>query len=172
MSSEDRYVERLTKLATIVLNKHFSYVPACVKEDLIQCAVIKAYQMTIQGNFNEKKGTWRNFLYTGMRNEMTNYLYRNSKEFACVDEIIKDTLESPSELQLPKIETIQEDLSRFVKYKEYIPYIVSYFSDYIGLNIGNVEVEYSPAIDVALLETLIVYVTWESLFNYNKYYSR
>ena len=56
----------------------------------MQCAVIKGYELTVGGNFDCTKGTWRNFLYTGMRNEMTNFLYRHNKETP-VNDVIRET---------------------------------------------------------------------------------
>lgn len=69
---------KLYTLAEIVVRKHF-YASLSEKEDLVSVGVLKAIKMIDSGNFDSNKGNLCTFLYTGMRNEMHNYLYHVNK---------------------------------------------------------------------------------------------
>jgi hypothetical protein len=80
---------KLVDLSGIVFRKHF-YANMGDKEDLLSVGVLKAYTLIKNGNFCENKGTVLNYLYTGMRNEMHNYLYHQKKKIK-VDDVSEST---------------------------------------------------------------------------------
>lgn len=75
-------VEELTRklytLASIVVRKHY-YASTKERDDLISLGIIKALEMIHNGYFSASKGNLCTFLYTGIRNEMHNYLYHMNK---------------------------------------------------------------------------------------------
>lgn len=82
--------EKLMDLAGIVFRKHF-YASYEEREDLISVGVLKALSLIDGGNFNQEKGKVLNFLYTGMRNEMHNYLYHRNKKIKGNDVLSETT---------------------------------------------------------------------------------
>lgn len=76
--------DKLQILAGIVFRKHY-YASFCDKDDLLSVGVLKALSLINEGNFSKKKGTLLNYLYTGMRNEMHNYLYHKNKKLRGCD---------------------------------------------------------------------------------------
>lgn len=77
---DDAICEQLMQLSEIVLNKHYSFVSSYDRDDLKSEAVIKAIELIKEEKFDHNKSSLKNFLYTGMRNAMQNYLYHNKKE--------------------------------------------------------------------------------------------
>lgn len=74
---------KLITLAEIIVRKHF-YASREDKEDLVSIGVLKAVRMIHSDNFRSDKGNLCTFLYTGMRNDMHNFLYHKNK-FDTVD---------------------------------------------------------------------------------------
>jgi hypothetical protein len=87
--NEDVLGGKLIDLAGIVFRKHF-YANMMDKEDLVSVGIVKALSLINSGNFCENKGTVLNYLYTGMRNEMHNYLYHQKKKIK-VDDVCEST---------------------------------------------------------------------------------
>lgn len=83
LENQDLLANKLITLAEIVVRKHF-YSSINEKEDLVSIGVLKALTMINEGNFSKKKGNFATFIYTGMRNDMHNYLYHQNK-FNLVD---------------------------------------------------------------------------------------
>lgn len=83
LENPDVLANKLITLAEIVVRKHF-YSSSHEKEDLVSIGVLKALSMINDGNFSTKKGNFATFIYTGMRNDMHNYLYHQNK-FNLVD---------------------------------------------------------------------------------------
>lgn len=76
-TNPERFYKNLCKLARIVLHQHYNYVrPIELQEDLVEEAVVKAINLCLDGNFDPTRSSIRNYLYTGMRNEMQNIMYR------------------------------------------------------------------------------------------------
>ncbi len=71
--------QKLCDLSSIIITRHF-YANIKEKEDLVSVGVTKALTMLNDGYWDASKGKLMSFLYTGMRNEMHNYLYRISRE--------------------------------------------------------------------------------------------
>lgn len=83
LEDQDLLASKLITLAEIVVRKHF-YSSINEKEDLVSIGVLKALTMISEGKFSTKKGNFATFIYTGMRNDMHNYLYHQNK-FNLVD---------------------------------------------------------------------------------------
>ena len=81
--NEEVLASKLVTLAEIVVRKHF-YASVSEKDDLVSIGVLKALSMIGDQKFVKSKGNFASFLYTGMRNDMHNYLYHQNK-FNTVD---------------------------------------------------------------------------------------
>lgn len=85
LENEEILANKIMDLCSIVFRRHF-YANEDDKDDLISVGILKSYSLIREGRFNNEKGKILNFLYTGIRNEMHNYIYHNSKEI-CKNEI-------------------------------------------------------------------------------------
>lgn len=90
-------IDDIKTLCEIVLNKHFSYVRRSgfsdEADDLMSEGYLKCIKLLRSGRFDVTKSL-KNYLYTGVRNEMGNYLNRFKKETPVDDEILIKTNES------------------------------------------------------------------------------
>ena len=76
--SNSASVEAMIKnVVTVVFRIHFYYVTNYdLEQDLKQEGYLKAYELLAQGNYDPNKNL-RTFIYTGVRNAMTNYMYHH-----------------------------------------------------------------------------------------------
>lgn len=81
MSENINSVEAMIKnIVTVVFRIHFYYVTNIdLEQDLKQEGYLKAYELLANGNYDPNKNL-RTFIYTGVRNAMTNYMYHDRKE--------------------------------------------------------------------------------------------
>lgn len=70
----------IQNIVTVVFRIHFYYVTDYdLEQDLKQEGYLKAYELLAEGNYDPNKNL-RTFIYTGVRNAMTNYMYHSKKE--------------------------------------------------------------------------------------------
>ena len=70
----------INNIVTVVFRIHFYYISDYDLEmDLKQEGYLKAYSLLAEGNYDPSKNL-RTFIYTGVRNAMTNYMYHVRKE--------------------------------------------------------------------------------------------
>lgn len=70
----------IENIVTVVFRIHFYYVNnEDLENDLKQEGYLKAYSLLKEGNYDPTKNL-RTFIYTGVRNAMTNYMYHTKKE--------------------------------------------------------------------------------------------
>lgn len=87
LENEEILSRKLITLAEIIVRKHF-YASSEEKDDLVSIGVLKAIRMIHSDNFRRDKGNLCTFLYTGMRNDMHNYLYhRNKFDFVTLESV-------------------------------------------------------------------------------------
>ncbi len=79
LGNDELMYEKLVGLCSMIISRHF-YANHSEREDLISTGVLKALTMLDTGYWDPSKGKLMSFLYTGIRNEMHNYLYRISRE--------------------------------------------------------------------------------------------
>ena len=117
INNEVELSNKLMDLAGIVFRKHY-YASYGEKDDLISVGVLKALSLIKGGNFSENKGTLLNFLYTGMRNEMHNYLYHQKKKVKCEEMISEASNDNYFEDESFKINinTVDEVCNNFSVY--------------------------------------------------------
>lgn len=80
----------ISNIVTVVFRIHFYYITnEDLEQDLKQEGYLKAYELLAQGNYDPSKNL-RTFIYTGVRNAMTNYMYHQNKESHFNLDIIND----------------------------------------------------------------------------------
>jgi hypothetical protein len=81
MSESSNSVQSMIQnIVTVVFRIHFYYITdRDLEQDLKQEGYLKAYELLADGNYDPNKNL-RTFIYTGVRNAMTNYMYHNKKE--------------------------------------------------------------------------------------------
>lgn len=84
----DQGVQDLIKLAEIVCNSHYGFADSTVKEDLQQVGLLKALEWLHDNDFDPTRSSLKNVLYTAMRNEMKNFMYRNTKDTPTDDDVL------------------------------------------------------------------------------------
>lgn len=166
----EEVIKQIKQLTEIVVNNHFSYVGYYDREDLLLEGMAKALELIQEGKFDPSfyssdNPSMKNYLYTGIRNEMSNYLYRNKKELP-VGEFFGDQAQS-----FPILE--EEYNIEFSVIKECVEKYNKRYGSYLGLVINKLEsmgfvVNYKPKIietinnyDESLLEKLVVFVLWK-----------
>lgn len=153
----------IDNIVNVVFYKYFSYVTdPQLKEDLFQEGYLKAYELLNNGNYDPTMPL-RNFIFTGVRNAMTNYLYHVKKE-SHTDLSDLDKYENVvgvydiEEYDID-IELIKSITDRYSSYGNlYVP-VIEYLNN-IGITkvvVQHIEQQISPMIQ----EAVITLVIWE-----------
>lgn len=161
----DKVIDELQQLSEIVCNNHFGYVGYHDREDLISEGKRKALELILSKRFDPSYGSpLRNFIYTGMRNEMTNYLYSKKREYP-VEEFYGDQKKSES-IVLDDYRIDYNEIKEFVdrykrRYGDYSGAIIDKLED-LGFSIFDKgEITYKDNINNTLLEKLVVMCVWK-----------
>ncbi len=120
LDDDELLYKNLSDLCSIIISRHF-YANHNEREDLMSVGIIKALEMLNAGHWDPFKGRLMSFLYSGIRNDMHNYLYRVSREVLC-DEYHDDSRNSVS---------IEDSDVLSIDYK-LIDEVCSFFSDAYG----------------------------------------
>ena len=154
---------QLRKLAEIVANKHFSYIPREERQDLITEGVLKGLSLLNDAKFDSTRSSLKNYIYSGMRNEMTNYLYRNKKEYPTEEfPVLQAEVSSAPEFDLADIENVTV---RFIKrYGDYTGLVAGHLVK-MGFHIDGLEglkdINKPRITDEGLLEKMLAGVIWQ-----------
>lgn len=71
--------DMVNNVVQVVFNTHYNYIKDPeLRQDMYQIGYLKAYELLNNGNYDPTMSL-RNFLYTGIRNEMHNTLYHLNK---------------------------------------------------------------------------------------------
>jgi len=70
---ESEWIGCLFRLSERVLNRYYYGYPL-YRDDLIQEGVIKANDLVKQGDYDSERSTMYNYLFTGIRNQMSNFI--------------------------------------------------------------------------------------------------
>lgn len=83
---------KLTQLAEILVRKHYYASAERYKEDLVSVGVLKAFTMINSGKWDPERGSnFATWIYTGMRNDMSNFLYHEGKGVTIdIDEMVEE----------------------------------------------------------------------------------
>lgn len=156
--------EMIENIVQVVFYTHYSYIKDKeLKEDLFQIGYLKAYELLNNGNYDPSQ-SFRNFIYTGVRNEMHNTLYHiNKVSLVNLDVLDKydniigyhETGEYSIELQY-----VKKLCDQFIRQGNYFPSVANYL-----INLGIVESpkleEDRSKLDKKMLEGITTLVLWE-----------
>lgn len=154
-------VDDLYDLANIVFMKHFAFVGEADRMDYVQEAVLKAISLIEGKVFDPSRGSLRNYLYTGMRNQMTNYRYSFKREIPAEEIFAEsdDNEEINTYLDIP-LDDVRSVLIRFPKYQPLACYIVGRLSE-MGFLVGGVCLrDPVPEEYQTTVERLVTLVLW------------
>lgn len=86
-------LDLIDNIVEVVVNSYFYWVEDYqFREDLMQEGYLKAYELLKTGNYDPNQSL-RNYLYTGVRNAMTNLNYHNNKEKHSSYDVYNDNVE-------------------------------------------------------------------------------
>lgn len=150
-------------IVSVVFYKHFGYIlDNQLKQDLFQEGYLKAYDLLNSGNYDPSMPL-RNYLYTGVRNAMTNYLYHCKKELhSNLDELDKYEnvvgIYDVDDYDID-IEHIKMLCDEFKRYGDYYMLVVSYLSSLGLIKLGDKNIEIDS--NNQFLNSLITITIWE-----------
>lgn len=157
--------EMVENIVQVVFYSHFSYITDYeLKRDLMQVGFLKAYELLNNGNYDPTMSL-RNFLYTGIRNEIHNTLYHLGKiPTVSLDGL--DVYENVVGYNQVKDYTVEEEVvrdvcSKFKSHGDYFPKVANYLLK-IGILEGNKydEVEVDPELTDGII-TLTLWTLYE-----------
>ena len=156
---ESSFYDMVDNLVNVILNTWFNRIrDPDLREDLKQEGYTKAYEMLKTGNYDPSRDL-RTYIYTGIRNSMTNYLYHNNKESHLdIDEFY--SVEDPQEfcsfsLDLNYVKKVCE---KYSSYGNYINTVLNYFKNagiYNGPLFDNISVKEIPYVKNAIIGEII-----------------
>ena len=130
MNNNVSIYDMVENIVQVVFHTHYSYITNPeLKKDLIQTGFLKAYELLNNGNYDPTMSL-RNFLYTGIRNELHNTLYHLGKiPTASLDELaMYDNVVGYRQVRDYTVEedVVREVCSKFWKQGDYYPVVANY----------------------------------------------
>ena len=169
MKYYDTMLDMINNIVEVVANTYYYYVDYETKKDLMQQGYYKAYEMLRRGEYDPDQNL-RNYIFTIVRNAMTNYMYHQKKEVHASYEIFNDNIEVESqciELSQTKytdcsytvdIELIRKACLPYKDFGDYTGTVVQYFNS-IGLDMSDIKAEV-PIPSNIILNAIIVDVLY------------
>jgi len=150
--------KEIMKLAEIVVNKHFSGY-SYDKEELRSVAILKGIELLKAGTYRSEKASLKNYLYTGMRNEVGNFLYRDKKSIPVEDiEIFSGGVDDSLIDEELVAEVIKWMGSRFSRYLSCVLYKLGC----MGLCPYKEDSSMDESVKVKTTEKLICLILWKN----------
>lgn len=162
-------LEMIDNIVEVVVNSYFYWVEDyAFKEDLMQEGYLKAYELLKTGNYDPNQSL-RNYLYTGVRNAMTNLNYHNNKEKHTSYDLYNDNIDKEecmgdftvanndpyTKYEIP-IEEIITSCNKFNP--NYIGNVIDYLK-YIGLSTQESDIRVEEPNQI-VLKAIIVDIMW------------
>lgn len=122
--------ERIESLTRTILRKHFPSIS--IYKDLIQIGVIKAAQVVMEDPENGVYRSLRTYIYTCIRNEISNYLYHTHKRTRETSDglMFCKTSFKHSSIDNKYIDMVFNRLpKKYNRYKEFITSVIAVLSD-------------------------------------------
>lgn len=165
MNSEQTSIyEMIENIVQVVFYTYYNYIrDPELKADLFQIGYLKAYELLNNGNYDPTM-SFRNFIYTGVRNEMHNALYHiNKMQTVDLEQLDKydnvvgyhETGEYNVELQ-----QVRDICNKFKRHGDYFPSVANYLID-IGIVDSPKFTEDKEKLCPKMLEGMITLVLWE-----------
>lgn len=163
---EQSLYDIVDNIVNVVFYKHFNYITnQQLKQDLFQEGYLKAYELLNNGNYDPSMPL-RNFIYTGVRNAMHNYLYHHAKE-EHVDLTELDKYENIVGVYDTHDFNIEADFIKSItdRYKRYGNFYIPVVEYLNKLGLTNIEVQHvDQQLNPMLEEAIITMVIWELYF--------
>jgi hypothetical protein len=132
-SIQDSDIGMLEDLCDVVYKQHFTYTQTH-KDDLIQEGLTGIIQVVDSGNFDPEKGSAFNFIYTKVRNSMSNYLYHNNNSVDVEDTRIEYTdCDLPEGLVAKVVAFIEGEIKKNELHGDLARCVKTYFYDKLGV---------------------------------------
>ena len=162
-------LEMIDNIVEVVVNSYFYWVDDyAFKEDLMQEGYLKAYELLKTGNYDPNQSL-RNYLYTGVRNAMTNLNYHNNKEKHSSYDLYNDNIDNEeydgdytisnsdpyTNYEIP-MDDIVASCNKFNS--KYIGNVIDYLR-YIGLSSGKSDIRVEEPNQI-ILKAIIVDIMW------------
>lgn len=130
MVKEGSIGDMIDNIVEVVLNTHYNYITdEDTRLDLMQEGYLKAYELLKTGTYDPRRNL-RNYLYTGVRNAMQNYLYHDRKEDHQDLEDVEIYLESGNTGEV-RVNMTQVDYicNKYKSYGDYRPVALRYLKE-------------------------------------------
>lgn len=138
-------LDLISNIVEVVVNSYFYWVDdEAFREDLMQEGFLKAYELLKTGNYDPNQNL-RNYLFTGVRNAMTNLNYHNNKEKHSSYDLYQDNEDYLQDTAIVQRNTFTEydiDIDNIINtcnkylHDDYIGNIINYFNS-IGLKVNT-----------------------------------
>ena len=129
-------LEALENLVNVVVNKHFSHYNEL--EDLVSVGLLKCIELLEVNAFDPvkypAKSALKNFLYTGIRNEVGNYIYHNKNN---KKEVVTDIVPINAFDMMDRSLSINNLLDKFIKKHNLDVNTFTYYLKCVGLPIKS-----------------------------------
>ena len=162
MNNNISMYEMVDNIVQVVVATHFSYITDReLRKDLMQTGFLKAYELLNNGNYDPNLSL-RNFLYTGIRNEIHNTLYHLGK-IPTVSLDVLDVYDNVIGYRQVRDFTVEEKIvrevcSKFSRHGDYFPVVANYLIK-IGILEGDGYKE--TEVDNNLTKSIITFTLWK-----------
>lgn len=164
----DKGWEDISNLADIVIASHFYSNSLEEKEELKSIGHLKALELLSAGTFDPTKSSIKNYLYTGMRNEMKNYCYKTAKAIPVDDEVMKINTDSVTFSHLMDEDSSAEEISLedievcVGRDKTYVKLVGNRLME-MGFEVRGLKHSQDPIENKDRLEMMVCIVIWKHL---------
>lgn len=165
MSVDNTYngsmLNMIDNIVEVVVNSYFYWADATLREDLMQEGYLKAYELLRAGNYDPNQSL-RNYLFTGIRNAMTNLSYHNNKEKHSSYDLYNDNVDvemgvtTNTTLYEISIEQIKKSCNKYNS--NYVDNVVDYINS-LGFTLEYTGNRVEKSSDI-IMKAIIVDIMW------------
>ena len=159
MVKEGSIGDMIDNIVEVVLNTHYNYITdEDTRLDLMQEGYLKAYELLKTGTYDPRRNL-RNYLYTGVRNAMQNYLYHDRKEDHQDLEDVEMFIEGESVTEVRvNMKTVAKICEKYDSYGDYRPVALKYLKE-INLYEGIIP-RFKGKVDSVVASALKCEILW------------
>lgn len=164
MEEQKSILDMVENIVQVVFYTYYNYIKDPeLKADLFQIGYLKAYELLNNGNYDPTM-SFRNFIYTGVRNEMHNALYHINKiktvdleQLDKYDNVVGYHETGEYNIELDFVKSITSQFSRL---GDYYPPVVNYLVELGVISSPKLDVDNSR-LNIKIFEGIISLVLWE-----------
>ena len=154
--------DMIENIVSVVFYNYNNYITdPTLKDDLFQQGYLKAYELLNNGNYDPSMSL-RNYIFTGVRNEMHNMLYHiNKVQMVDLEKLDKyDNIVGYHEMGDYEVEEefVKEICDKFKRHGDYYPLVINYL-----IKLGIVQATKIPEqeLNPSMRDGIIVHTLWE-----------